>query len=218
MAALPAAIGGEMNKTIRYGAFAAVVAAALVTQASAVNLNPGQSSALSGEPYMAGTLVASLVRPVHATNAVGQLVFTGTLEQWVYRRGDGNLDFVYQYMNNGPDAVTRISTTGYAGFTTYVNWDNTSTGNVNPLSAFRQANGNTISFNFDPPNEIGAGMTTFRFFIRTNAPDYTEGATQLINGGTHSVQTYAPVPEPASLAVLGIGAAALLRRRRRRKS
>ncbi len=56
-----------------------------------------------------------------------------------------------------------------------------------------------------------SGRLAFRYFVTSGGPD---GSNSDYIGVDDVAYTVAPVPEPASMAVLGIGALALLRRRR----
>src|SRR5712692_4964094 len=86
-------------------------------------------------------------------------------------------------------------------------------GTVPPITGDRNSPvGDVIGFSFFPPDsaKILPGTTSNVLIISTNATNFTNGNASVIDGGTVTVASFAPtgpvpVPEPASLALVGIG-------------
>jgi hypothetical protein len=197
----------------------------LCASASAVDLGPGESKLTPGMSFGFGahTLVASVSRSVVGVNALNQVVFTGVLDHAVYQHNTSSLlTFMYRYTNDSTsaDAVIRMTTTNFSGWSTNVDWVTNGASGVAPHHANRSGDGATIGFNWVDQSIGGSGLilpgqSSWTVMIMTDATQYMLGTTSLINGGVDSVVTFAPVPEPGTLAVLGAGAALLARRRRK---
>lgn len=175
---------------------------------------PGQLTVFSDSP----TLVASTT-----TNFSNASIF-GTATTAVYLNSLGTLDFYVQVSNGaGSDPIHRISLFNFAGYTTDVGYRTDAyspfsiAGTLAPSEANRNLAGSVVGFDFDPDpvNGFNSGVTSYTMVVRTNATEYTTGNVAIIDGISANAAGFAPVPEPASMAVLGIGALALLRRRRR---
>ena len=114
------------------------------------------------------------------------------------------------------DAVGEISTASFAGFLTDVGYVVPNTGNIPDVVTRSAGPGTTIDFHFIT-EPIGAGQSSAELVIETNATKFTSGTISLIDQFTATVPGFAPVPEPASLAVLGgglLGLGTILRRRK----
>jgi len=176
----------------------------MVSTAFAIPLAPGGSVVPTGLASPGGTLLATLVDPFASTNALNQVLFSGTLTQTVRSNGTGLVfEYVFSNSSGSLDRIESLSTTNFAGWTTDVNAGlGTSSGSV-PTTISRGLSGGTITASI---YNLIQGGTSSMLWIQTNAHYYTLGTTSLLNGGTASVITYAPaVPEPGSLALLGMG-------------
>src|SRR5206468_415422 len=75
------------------------------------------------------------------------------------------------------------------------------------------SNGDTIGWRF-LGTPILPGAHSAVLVVQTNAHAFTTLNASLIDGNTATALVYSPLPEPASLSLLAIGATALLRRRK----
>lgn len=164
------------------------------------------------------TLMASNSMAVNGASGT----VSGTLRSAVYMNAGGTLDFYYQYSNDlGSDPIHRLTMSSFRNFTTDVGYRLTAigqftAGTVIANEANRNTSGSVVGFDFDTPVSIPPGSTTTTLVIRTNANQWGPGFASVINGSATTVASFAPVPEPATFAALGLGAMALIRRRRRK--
>jgi len=205
----------------------ALVGIALIpTPASAIVIPPG---GFDPSPLPAGTVASSgFLNTSTGTIANGDL--NVTLRTAVYVDSvTGKLDFAYQAsVLNGSANLDRLTATSFKGFVTdyYCDmaptgsfWDNTST-IVGSTSAARTPSGAQVTANFDSLGSgiVGPGQATCVLIIKTDATNYQAGIFQGINGGVVQIASFAPGPEPSSMAIAGLGALGLIgygiRRRR----
>lgn len=148
--------------------------------------------------------------------------FTGTVVTSVIS-GDlsnpyGGLTFIYRVFNDigSVHPVSRATMNGYAGWLTDVSYQIPAVG-VAPALVNRPT-ADFVGFTyFDAP--LGSGLITpgsssAVMVIRTNSPAYRANFVSVIDGFVATVPSFSPIPEPATLALLGLGACLAARRRK----
>ena len=128
----------------------------------------------------------------------------------------GGLTFVYELSNDfvSSDAIHRLTINGYAGLSVDASYQSPTLGLL-PTLVTRSLAG-TIGFNFIPTpvglGELGAGLTTAKLVVETDAPTYVLSFASVIDGTVTSVASFAPaplIPEPSTILLFGVGAGAL---------
>ena len=223
---------------------AAFIVLAVAVPVSATPLLPGLTVPVLLFTDDPGTLVTTPAPPppvlASAVNPISA-AYTGTLITAVYRDATGRLEFDYQFSNNGPDDVHRITAFNFTGFATDVGFrlvpaglpsvfaTPTPVAALPPVFADRDPDGSTVGFEFGPGlGNINAGETSVILAIKTDASDRTDGFASVIDGGALTVPAFQPtgtpippadVPEPATLLLVGaavIGMGLTVRRRSQR--
>jgi hypothetical protein len=205
-----------MKKVILILAGAAILGSSAFGQ---VLLNPGATTPIVPNIGLGpGAVIDSRIDNFTGLDVFNNVAFTGRMESAVLRRPSGRLTFLYRFVNLGggfADPIERVAMSSFAGYATEVaQTAGLALGApvVLATAADRSANARTVGFDFF--GNVPAGSNSSMLWIDTNAFQYQPGAVAIINGGVATVQAFAPVPEPATMAALGLGVAALIRRRR----
>ncbi|MGD9719748.1 MAG: PEP-CTERM sorting domain-containing protein [Pirellulales bacterium] len=161
-------------------------------------------------------VVDSLVQPFSAAP-----LYTGVLTTWVLQEAPADnpllgLTFVFEVSNDATslDPIHRLTVNNFANFLVDASYFITTT-ELAPSLIDRSVAG-TVGFHFigvpSMPGELSPGMTTAFLVARTDAPQYVPTFASVIDGTVTSVPSFSPaplVPEPGSVALLGIGATGL---------
>ena len=202
----------------------------LASNASAAILAPGGAIVAPAEPeptfaaVLASTGPVPFVTPTFSGTVISQVLIGDVLNPF----GAGFLTFTYRIVNTDADAtptnIVRITMSEFDAFLTDVSFKSGGLSPfapapmVSPTSIERDATGDVIGYNYtNAPLGLGQlppGSESSLLVIQTNAPDYRPGFVSVIDGFTATVGSFAPIPEPGALGLLGVAGLALARRRR----
>ncbi len=206
-------------------ALGAVLTMGVCTHASAsvVDLFAGDSVALNGitlaeDPTMSGVVAIDFAQDFEVGDPAGSRL-TGTLQSRVLIRNDtGELDFMWRIrdLHSETNSISSIVFSGYEGWDIGVEWRADGLGDVAPGYASRTVDDDSIGFLFDTPYLYAPHESRF-VLARTHAMDFDLIGTARINlasGESVVLSTFAPVPTPGSLLILGSAGVIAARRRR----
>lgn len=196
----------------------------LAAAAMAIDLPPGGHVG-RGTPDAPGVITIFSDSPTLLDSFTGGFAnpsINGSITSAVYLNGQGTLDFYVQVSVGAlSDPINRVTLYDFSGFTTDVGHRLDAygpfaiAGTIDPNEANRNASGSVVGFDFDLGDAgLNQGTTSYTLVVRTNATAYDWGNVAVINGVSDNVRGFQPVPEPATMAVIGIGVLALLRRKR----
>ncbi len=208
-----------------YRALTTVAACLLAaTTAKATLLTPGNTIGLSlGSGPVGASLLAATNVSFNGVDSGNNVLFSGTLTSSVYS-GDtsnpfGGLTFTYQLTSNpsSVNAIDRMTLNRFSGFQTDISYSDSG---VVPIRATRTGgSGDLIAFVFENASFqpiLTPGSSSVLLVIQTDSTVWDIGNGSVIDGATANVPVFVPlaVPEPTTLALLALGAAALMARRK----
>ena len=215
----------------------AVTAGIVAVPAAASPCSPGGTCIPDVFPAVSsGSLVASLTHTM--TSASGALTVTYTAAVYADPANSycaGCLDFLFQYNNHSSstDSILRVTATDFTPVLTDLGYTRSGAsepgglfvnGTVAPISDDRNFTGDTIGWNFQSSNLVAPGATSDVIEVQTNAMNFANGFTFVVDGGVTQGPSFAPPPPVvqtpelqwvAGAAVLGAGLAAVVLTRRR---
>ena len=163
-----------------------------------------------------GSLVATTGVQPYAAPTFSGILIEEVRQESITANPLGGLTFIFQVTSN-PGSLTdieRLTSLNFAGYTVDATYFSTGIQQA-PDNFTRSSGGLVVAANFGVGTSAlnASDLSTWMVF-RTDAPAYASSINSVIDGGTASLSGFAPVPEPAGLGLLGVGAIALLRRRR----
>jgi len=204
------------------GAIALLATLANTSSAAPLQVFPGSSVFAVPNTYpTGGVAIASLTQPFVAATFSGKLtseVISGDPDN------PGGLTFTYLIENDAssPHAIGRLTVDDFSGFDTYINFQTPVGAGVAPAFFDRSSGaGDVVGFTFfGAPvgvGQIAAGSSSAKLVIQTNSTVWRPTTASIIDGSVATAASFAPIPEPSTLVLGGLGlvglAAFALRRR-----
>ena len=193
----------------------------LSTQVFAAPLPPGGTvvPTPTGSPTGAALILDSGPQPFVSVDTTS---FSGTLQTRVFSNDAGNpfganaLTFTFVLTNNGPDALERLVTINYFGYQLNAAFNNVLVPGAVPNAVDRSANEKVVGWDYTGAGGVGAGGSSALLVLHTNALQAVTVTNSVINGSVATVTSFGPIPipEPTSLALVGIAGLCMLARRR----
>jgi hypothetical protein len=203
----------------RFATLVALSVALLAATAEAATLAPGalltSSGQVPGEPAPSGgTVLATQTSPFVSTTYQGEL--TTTVIQGDTTNSLGGLTFTYVLRNiSGSHSINRMSINGFDGFATDVSHATPNgAGAVIPAYADRETTGSSLGFSWvSAPigsGAVGSGQSSATLVIRTDSPVFVPTSAFVLDGFPAGMLSFAPVPEPSTIALGGMGLALMV--------
>ncbi|HXH05171.1 MAG TPA: PEP-CTERM sorting domain-containing protein [Vicinamibacterales bacterium] len=174
-------------------------------------------------PELAGLIVEDLLVPYDFTGTGGEHVFGQVQNRVVLSGVDGTYDFYWRIIPDPQSSggITALRLAGFGGLALDGDFRTDGLGTVGPDIA-RVLSGGGVNFVFSGDG-VGPNETSYFFFLDTQATSYARvGVYDLLCAPSGCVSpsfaTFAPVPEPGTCGLLGLGAGTLLLSRRKRSS
>jgi hypothetical protein len=155
-----------------------------------------------------GVVIASTSQPIVSPTYTATLVTTVV-------QGDtsnllGGLTFTYEIQGvMGTESVNRLSILGYDNILVDASYRLPAPGAIAPAFYDREIPGDALGISFaDPPigpGPVEPGQSSATLVFQTNANTAVPAQAFLIDGATTGVITLAPIPEPATLTLCGMG-------------
>ena len=166
-----------------------------------------------------GVVIASTVQPIVAPTYTASLVTT--VIQGDTSNPFGGLTFMYELQGvMGTESINRLSILGYDNIMVDASYRLPAAGAVPPAFYDREFPGDALGVSFASPpigpGPVEPGQSSATLVFQTNANTAVPSPAFLIDGATTGVVTLAPIPEPATVTLCGLGALGLAIAYRRR--